>query len=155
MTHLAEINVARLKHDMDDPRVAKFTDNVARVNGIAERSQGFVWRNVAETSGPIQGDPRMIATISVWASVPEFEAFVWDTLHRQFYQQREAWFNVMDSMHFAMWRVVPGVQPTLEEALDRLDHLNTHGNSDRAFGWDYLPEATRWRDMQNTARTTG
>lgn len=147
MKHLAEINVARLKHSIDDPRVAKFSNNIDRVNGIAERSDGFIWRNKEETSGPIQGDDRMIATISVWASVAQFESFVWDTLHRQFYQQRGDWFGVMDSMHFAMWWVDPDTQPTLAEALSRLDHLNGHGDSDHAFGWTHLPEATRWRDM--------
>jgi hypothetical protein len=51
-------------------------------------------------------------------------------------------------MHFAMWFVPEGTQPTLEEAMDRLAHLGAHGNSDRAFGWDHLPEATRWREMR-------
>ncbi|WP_224813546.1 DUF3291 domain-containing protein [Hasllibacter sp. MH4015] len=148
MMHLAEINIARLKHDLDDPRVAPFADNIARVNGIAERSDGFIWRNVAETSGPIQGNARMIATVSVWWSVAQFERFVWDTLHRQFYQKRAEWFDILDRMHFAMWWVAPDTQPSLGDAFARLDHLNTHGNSDHAFGWDHLPDATRWRDTQ-------
>ncbi|HKK97690.1 MAG TPA: DUF3291 domain-containing protein [Marivita sp.] len=154
MKHLAEINIARLRHPLDDPRVAKFSDNIDRVNGIAERSDGFVWRNIAETSGPIQGDDKMIATISVWESVAQFERFVWDTLHRQFYQQRADWFDVMESMHFAMWWVDPGTQPSLSDAMARLEHLNTHGDSDHAFGWSHLPDATRWREM-HSATVTG
>lgn len=153
MKHLAEINVARLKHDLYDPRVAKFTNNIDRVNGIAERADGFVWRNVGETSGPIAGDDKMIATVSVWTSVLQFERFVWDTLHRQFFQQRKDWFEIMESMHFAMWWVEPGTQPSLADALNRLDHLRTHGDSDHAFGWPHLPEATRWKDMHNVAAT--
>ncbi len=149
MKHLAEINIARLKHDQDDPRVAVFMENIDRINGIAERSDGFVWRNVEETSDPVPGDDRMIATVSVWQSVPQFERFVWDTLHRRFFEQRANWFDVMDSMHFAMWWVDPGTKPSLADALARLDHLNAHGDSDHAFGWTYLPEATRWRDMHS------
>ena len=69
-------------------------------------------------------------------------------MHRQFYQQRADWFDVMKSMHFAMWWVDPGTKPSLADAMSRLDHLNAHGDSDRAFGWAHLPDATRWRDMQ-------
>jgi heme-degrading monooxygenase HmoA len=145
--HLAEINVARLKHPIDDPRVAPFADNVARVNGIAERSPGFEWRNVAETSGPVRGDPHVIATLSVWQSVAEFENFVWNTLHRQFYQRRAEWFEMLDSMHFAMWRVLPGSTPSLADGLARLDQLEREGPSDAAFGWADLPEATGWKAM--------
>ena len=42
--HLAELNIARLKYDLDDPRVADFVNNLDRVNAVAERSEGFVWR---------------------------------------------------------------------------------------------------------------
>ena len=149
MKHLAEINVARLKYDADDARVAKFVNNVDRINGIADRSEGFQWRNTTETKDPILGDDRLIATISVWDSVETFERFVWDTLHRQFFQQRADWFEVMDRMHFAMWWVDPGAQPSLAEAVARLDHLNAHGDTDFAFGWSHLPQATRWRDMHS------
>ena len=47
--HLAELNIARLKYPFDDPRVAEFADNLDLVNGIAERSPGFVWRLQDET----------------------------------------------------------------------------------------------------------
>ncbi|MCK0149445.1 DUF3291 domain-containing protein [Marivita sp. S6314] len=145
--HLAEINVARLKYDADDARVAKFIDNIDRINGIADRSVGFQWRNAEETKDPILGDDRLIATVSVWESAQTLERFVFDTLHRQFFQQRQDWFDVMDSMHFAMWWVTPGSQPSLAEAVARLDHLNANGDSDHAFGWRHLPDATRWREM--------
>ena len=44
MKHLAEINIARLKHDSDDQRVAPFMNALDKINGIAERSDGFQWR---------------------------------------------------------------------------------------------------------------
>ncbi|MEX3016797.1 DUF3291 domain-containing protein [Gymnodinialimonas hymeniacidonis] len=136
--HLAEINIARLKHDIDDPRVSEFADNIARINALAERAEGFVWRNEAETSGPIQGDARMIATISVWETVEQLDRFVFGTLHRRFFDKRHAWFDMLDRMGVAMWWVAPGTQPSLTEALDRLDHLDTHGPSETAFGWEHL-----------------
>ena len=39
--HLAQLNIGRIRYDIDDPRMADFTDNLALVNGIAERSDGF------------------------------------------------------------------------------------------------------------------
>ena len=88
MMHLAEINIATLKHDQGDPRVADFMNNLDRINGIAERSRGFVWRYVDETGNAtdtrVDANPRVIANVSVWESVPDFEQFVWGTLHDQF-----------------------------------------------------------------------
>src|SRR5207249_8562452 len=47
--HLAQLNVGRLRYELDDPCLADFLDNLARVNAIAERSEGFVWRLEDET----------------------------------------------------------------------------------------------------------
>lgn len=157
MMHLAEINIARLKHDADDPRVAPFFDALDRINGIADRSAGFQWRYTDETGNATDTqatiDPRVIVNTSTWASIADFEAFVWGTIHRQFYQRRAEWFDLMETMHFCMWWVTPGTQPTVQDALDRLDHMNTHGDSDHAFGWSHVPQATRWRSAQSNTDT--
>ena len=42
--HLAQFNIARIRYPLDDPRMAEFVDNVARVNALAETIEGFVWR---------------------------------------------------------------------------------------------------------------
>ena len=68
--HLAELNIARLKYPFDDPRVAEFADNLDRVNGIAERSEGFVWR-LQDDGGDATDirafdDPLVIVNMSVW-----------------------------------------------------------------------------------------
>ena len=41
---LAELNIGRVRYPLDDARMAGFVDNLALVNGLAERSEGFVWR---------------------------------------------------------------------------------------------------------------
>jgi hypothetical protein len=33
--HLPPFNIARIEHPLDDPRMAGFVDNVARVNALA------------------------------------------------------------------------------------------------------------------------
>jgi hypothetical protein len=40
-----------------------------------------------------------------------------------------------------MWWVPAGHRPTIEEAVERLEHLRQHGASDHAFGWQDLPAA--------------
>ncbi len=150
--HLAELNVGRLLADTDDPRVADFMNALDQVNGLGKRMPGFVWMmegsgepGTGNTEAKIDGDPRFIPNLTVWESVETLEQFVWNTVHRQFYERRREWFEVLGEMHFVMWWVPEGHHPTLDEALDRLDHLKTHGNSDHAFGWDYLEEARLWR----------
>ncbi|MFY0619092.1 DUF3291 domain-containing protein [Shimia sp.] len=152
MKHLAEVNIARLKHDADDPRVAPFFNALDKINGIAERSEGFQWRYTDDsgnaTDTQATDNPRVIINVSTWDSVESLETFVWGTIHRQFYQRREDWFDLMESMHFCMWWIEPGEEPTIDDALARLEHLNQHGDSDHAFGWSYVPQATRWRSAQ-------
>lgn len=150
--HLAELNVGRLLAPTDDPRVAEFMANLDRVNGLGKRMPGFVWmmegsgepgRGNTETS--IGGDPQLVSNLTVWEDVASLERFVWGTIHKQFYERRAEWFELLGEMHFVMWWVAPGHRPSLEEGLARLDHLRAKGDSDHAFGWSYLKEATRWR----------
>ena len=47
-----------------------------------------------------------------------------------------------------MWRVSLGEIPTLEEAIERLDELRENGPSERAFGWDNLPNVALWREQR-------
>ena len=73
------------------------------------------------------------------------ENFVWNTVHRQFYERRAEWFEVLGAMHFVMWWVEDGHRPTLDEALARLETLKAEGDSAEAFGWAYLEEAKLWQ----------
>lgn len=147
---IAELNIARLKYDITDPRVADFVNNLNRVNAVAERSEGFVWR-LEEDAGKgettvIMDDPRVIPNLSVWQDVVSLEKFVFQTVHRRIYARRAEWFGAMEKMHFVMWPVPAGHKPDLSEALGRLELLNTQGPSDDAFGWDYARTNGIWRN---------
>jgi hypothetical protein len=151
--HLAQLNIGRLVAPVDDPRVAAFMGALDRVNTIADRSPGFVWRLVGEgnnaTDLPLApDDPQFISNLSVWEDVESLEAFVWNTVHRAFYARRAAWFEVLGRPHFVMWHVPVGHRPTVEEALDRLAHREAHGDTDHAFGWAHLAEARLWRSAR-------
>lgn len=151
--HLAELNVGRLLAPTDDPRVADFMAALDRVNGLGKRMPGFVWMmegsgepGTGNTEAKIAGDPQYVSNLTVWDSVERLEAFVWNTVHRQFYDRRADWFEVLGSMHFVMWWVPQGHRPTLDEGLARLDHLRHHGPGPEAFGWAWLKEARLWQD---------
>lgn len=144
-SHLAQLNIGRLVAATDDPRVAEFMENLDRVNGLGKRSPGFVWMmegsgepNTGNTATKLDNDPQLVTNLTVWQDAQSLRDFVFNTIHRQFYQRRAEWFEVMTPAHFVMWWVPLGHQPTLAEAMDRLEHLRQNGESDQAFGWSYL-----------------
>ncbi|MEM6489888.1 MAG: DUF3291 domain-containing protein [Pseudomonadota bacterium] len=150
--HLAQLNIGRLVAPPGAPEVAAFMAALDRVNAIGKRSPGFVWMmegsgepGTGNTQNCLGGDPRMVANLTVWTGIEALETFVWQTVHRQFYARRAAWFQAMGEPHFVMWWVAEGHRPDLAEAMDRLAYLRAHGDSDRAFGWAHLPKARHWR----------
>ena len=140
MPHLAQINVGRLLHPQNDPRVAPFMDNLALVNALAERSKGFVWRLKDETGNATSirafADPELLINLSVWESAADLRQFVFSTIHKQFFGRRSEWFRKMDTPHFVMWHVEAGHVPGLAEAAERLAMLEARGATAEAFGWE-------------------
>jgi Domain of unknown function (DUF3291) len=150
--HLAELNIGRLVAPTDDPRVADFMNALDTINGLGKRMPGFVW--MMESSGApgtgntdvkLDGDPLFVSNLTVWENVEALENFVWNTVHRKFYERRAEWFEVFKGMHFVMWWVPIGHKPSIEEARARLAHLGANGDSDHAFSWNYLKQAQLWR----------
>lgn len=157
--HLAELNVGRLLAPTDDPRVAEFMAALDRINDMGQRMPGFVWMmagsgapGTGNTEAKIAGDAQYVSNLTVWESVETLEAFVWNTVHRQFYERRAEWFEVLGAMHFVLWWVPVGHRPTLDEGLARLEMLRDNGPSDAAFGWAWLKEARLWQDRACTPR---
>ena len=150
--HIAELNVGRLIAPTDDPRVAEFMGALDRINGLGKRMPGFVWMmegsgepGTGNTENAIGGDAQFVSNLTVWEDVQSLENFVYNTVHKQVYDRRQEWFEVMTKPHFVMWFVEKGHKPTLDEALERLAYKDTHGDSDHAFGWSYLTEATLFK----------
>ncbi|MDP3898824.1 MAG: DUF3291 domain-containing protein [Mesorhizobium sp.] len=150
--NLAELNIGRFRYPADDPRMAGFMDNLDRVNAVAERSDGFIWR-LKDESGNATAirpfpDPNMAVNLSVWRDAQSLKHYVWNTVHKQFYARRNDWFELMESHHFVMWWIDEGHLPTPEEAKERLDHLHQNGDSDFAFGWSHLPHIKLWQQAR-------
>ena len=144
--HLAEVNIGRVLGGPDDPRMADFFDNLARVNALAERMPGFVWRLKDDTGDSAMaihwpGDPTMSVNLSVWEDAETLGRFVFQTVHRNIYARKHDFFEAPGEPMFVMWWIEPGHIPTLDEAKARLDHYRAHGPTDHAFGWADLPQA--------------
>jgi hypothetical protein len=140
--HLVQLNVGRIRHPTDDPRMAEFMGALDGVNALAERSPGFVWRLKDDsnnaTSIQVTVDPTFLINMSVWETAEHLEHFVWNTVHKRIYAKKGNWFEPMQTPHFVMWWIPAGHIPTPAEALARLAHLAQHGPGDQAFGWESL-----------------
>ncbi|MGE0597347.1 MAG: DUF3291 domain-containing protein [Hyphomonadaceae bacterium] len=151
--HVAELNVGRALYPLDDPRMAGFMDALEAINALAERTPGFVWR-MKDDSGAGATDIKFtdnlldIANLTVWESVEALEHFVWNTAHKKIYNGKHSWFEKPTQAIFVMWPIEASRAPTLDEAMQRLDHLRRHGSTDYAYGWDHLPHLKAWLTKQ-------
>lgn len=142
---IAHFNVARLRADPGQPLVAPFIDAVPRVNALAERSPGFIWRlddgsaQVADapTYQAVAGDIRLAISMSVWADLAALRFFVQQTVHGAFLRKRVEWFEPWDGPYYVIWPCGGDQRPTLDEGWARLRHLATTGPSDAAHGFDW------------------
>jgi hypothetical protein len=146
--HLAQFNIARIRYPLDDPRMKEFVENVERVNGLAEKIPGFVWR-LQDDSGHamnirVYDDPTLLPNLTVWDDVRALERFVWQTLHQRFYVRREEWFVPVKTT-LVFWWIPAGHRPAMAEGVARLDHLVANGPSDYAFGWKEIADAEIWK----------
>ncbi len=151
-THLAQLNVATALDDLASPRLSGFVSKLNKVNAVAERSPGFVWRLKDETGSATSlqftENPLFIVNLSVWETPEDLEHFVWNTVHKRVYDRKADWFQAPEERYFVMWWISAGKVPTPEEALAKLDDINKNGPSERAFGWESLSSKQLWKKQQ-------
>jgi hypothetical protein len=51
------------------------------------------------------------------------------TFHSDFLKRRKEWFSAYGTAHTAMWWILAGHLPTVQEAVDKLDFLQKNGAS--------------------------
>jgi Domain of unknown function (DUF3291) len=133
---LAQINIAATKEPLESPVMADFVANLDRINELAEQSPGFVWRLKGEGNDATSLRPlgeNVIVNMSVWDGIESLNAYVYRSAHTEIMRRRREWFDRMREMHMAMWWVRRGHQPTVDEAIGRLEHLRQHGPTGFAF----------------------
>jgi GNAT superfamily N-acetyltransferase len=134
--NLTQLNIATLRHPIDDPRSADFVDGLAIVNGSGEQSEGYVWRLQSDggdaTDIQVFADPLVIVNLTVWESLDALKAFAYRGIHRDYFRRRDEWF-VEGASRTALWWVPAGVLPTTDDAKRRLDFIEVFGSSPYAF----------------------
>lgn len=135
--HIAQLNVARLKGSLDDPRMAGFVAALDPTNAIADDAPGFVWRLQTEdgdaTTIRAFDDDLMLVNMSVWRSIEELAAYVYASGHLDVMRRRREWVDRIAESHLVLWWIPEGSVPTVEEARERLEHLRRHGPTAHAF----------------------
>jgi Domain of unknown function (DUF3291) len=134
--HIAQVNIGRIRAELDDPIMAGFVSRLDEINALADRSPGFVWRlQTAEGNATYFrpfADERMLLNMSVWESVESLKQYVYRTTHAELLRQRHEWFEKL-SAYAALWWVPAGHIPGIDEAKKRLAHLEANGPTEFAF----------------------
>jgi uncharacterized protein DUF3291 len=138
--HLAQVNIGRARGEITDPIMLGFVARLEEINALAERSPGFVWRLQTEDGDatavrPYPGDNRIMINMSVWADLDSLREYVFRTVHANVMRQRREWFQRFEGIYVALWWVPAGHKPTVQEAVDRLAHLEANGSTPFAFGF--------------------
>ena len=135
--HIAQVNVALAKANMESIVMQGFVSRLDEINALADRAEGFVWRlqesGGSATSIRVFDDPLLLVNMSVWQSLKALKQYVYKSLHVELIRDREGWFNKVHEAHQALWWVTAGHIPSIQEAKQKLEHIGEHGPSRDAF----------------------
>jgi hypothetical protein len=134
---LAQVNIAIIKAAMDSPVMADFAANLDRINALADRSPGFVWRLQTEDGDatairPFDND-NMLVNMSVWRDLESLHKYVYSSAHVDVMRRRREWFERMPEASLVLWWVPKGHRPSVAEAIAKLEALRANGPSHGAF----------------------
>ena len=136
---LAQLNLAKFRLPIEDPINADFVNNLDAVNAIAEAHSGFVWRLKGEGNDAMDlqayDNPNIISNLSVWSDLESLVDFVYkNDAHKNIMRRRREWFDKME-FFMVLWWVEAGKQPSLKQAIERLELLQEKGPSAEAFSF--------------------
>lgn len=135
---LANFNIARLLYPLDAPELAEFVAVLEPVNVIAEVSDGFRWRLIADDGRSASyvvasADPQTIVNLTVWRDVESLRHFTYRSGHGAYFRRRAEWFEADNEARLVLWWLPAGQRPSVAEGFDRLDRLRVEGPSAAAF----------------------
>lgn len=137
-THdLAQLNIGRLIAPTDSPLVAEFIEALDRINELADRSPGFVWRFQTDEGNAISERPfpddTILVNFSTWESIDALSNYVYRSDHTKYLRRRREWFERLDEIFVVLWWVPAGHEPSAAEAIERLELLKVLGPTPQAF----------------------
>ena len=162
--HIAQVNIGRIRAELDDPIMAGFVDRLEEINALADASPGFVWRLQTNEGNATYfrpfGDERTLLNMSLWRDIESLRHYVYQTAHREVLRQRHAWFEKFEGSYMALWWVPIGHIPGIDEAKRRIAHLDAHGPTQFAFTFksvfepdDQFQHAIDWSSFEPCTAT--
>jgi len=138
--YLAQLNIAEAIASMESPVMADFVNNTDRINALAEKHPGFVWRLKEEGSNDSYSIKAFeseftLVNMSVWKDRESLFDYVYKSGHIEILKRRKEWFDKMPKMHMVLWYVAEGHIPNLDEGKERLEYFQKHGESAYAFSF--------------------
>lgn len=134
---LAQLNIGVIRGPMDSPVMAEFAAALDRINALAERSPGFVWRLQTDAGDATAirpfDDENMLVNLSVWQDVESLSRYVYQSDHVDLMRRRREWFSRMSKAFLVLWWQPRGERPSVAEAVAKLELLRTMGPSPEAF----------------------
>lgn len=150
--HIAQFNIARMRAPLDDPEMAGFVARLDEINALADRSAGFVWRLQTPEGNATYlrpyDDERILVNMSVWETVEHLQQYVYYSAHAELLRQRKAWFEKVAEASLVLWWAPVGHLPGVDEAKQRLDHLEAHGPTPFAFSFRTRFPADSWHSLE-------
>jgi hypothetical protein len=136
--NIAQINIGRMVGvNIDDPVMKEFVDQLDEINALAENTEGFVWRLKSDggnaTAFNPYNDDRIIVNFSVWQTIEQLKNYVYRSAHTNVMRDRKKWFEKFGKPYYVLWYVPAGYIPPLQEAVERLEHLQANGCTAYAF----------------------
>ena len=116
--------------------MAGFKAMLEPINALADEAPGFMWRLQTEdgdaTAIRPYDDERIAVNLSVWESIEDLRRFVYTSGHTAVMRNRKRWFEKLET-YLVLWWVPAGHEPDVDEAKERLEHLQLHGPTPYAF----------------------
>jgi len=134
---IAQVNIGRIKAQLDDPVMAGFVTRLDEINALADRSPGFVWKLQTPEGNATYlrpyDDDRLLLNMSVWETIEDLQHYVYRTAHAELLRQRNEWFEKLATVYTALWWVPANHIPGIDEAKKCLAHLDAHGPTQFTF----------------------
>jgi len=94
--HLAQVNIAKMLTDLNDPVMYGFVQRLEEINLLADSSAGFVWRYQSDEGDatylrPYE-DKNILFNMSVWESLEALKSYVYDSAHLELLKLRKIGF---------------------------------------------------------------
>ncbi len=156
---LAQLNIGTIRGPIDGEIMTGFVARLDEINALADGRPGFVWRLQTEEGNatalhPFE-DERILVNMSVWESIDALHQFVYRSTHTELLQQRRDWFHMMSTPILVMWWIEAGHIPDVEEAKQKLQHLEKHGPTPLAFTFKQrftVEEMLAYREITDAVR---